>query len=45
MAVLEVHPIFVPAVAAVEEDESLPVQRMKRMSDLNQLPIVAIICS
>jgi hypothetical protein len=44
MAVLEVHPIFVPPLMAVEEGKWLPVQRNKRMSDLNQLPIVAIIC-
>ena len=45
LTVLEVHPILVPSLTAVEEDEPLIVQRMKRVRDLNPPLIVAIICS
>lgn len=44
-AVLEVHPIFAPRLAAVEEDEPLTMQRMKRVRDLNPPLIIAITCS
>jgi hypothetical protein len=45
MAVREVHPIFVPTLAAVEENEPLTVQRMKRVRDLHPPLIVVITCS
>ena len=45
MAVSEVHPIFVPTLTAVEEDELLTVQRMKRVRDLHPTLIVGITCS
>jgi len=45
MAVREVHPIFVPTLAAVEENETLTVQRMKRVRDLHPPLIVVITCS
>jgi hypothetical protein len=44
-AVREVHPIFVPTLAAIEEDEPLTVQRMKRVRDLHPPLIVVITCS
>ena len=36
----EVHPIFVPTLAAIEEDEPLTVQRMKRVRDPHPTLIV-----
>ena len=45
MAIRKVHPIFVPTLAAVEEDEPLTVQWMKRVRDLHPPPIVVITCS
>ena len=45
MAVREVHPIFVPTLAAIEENEPLTVQRMKRVGDLHPTLIVGITCS
>ena len=44
-AVLEVHTLFAPCLAAVEEDEPLTMQRMKRVRDLHPPLIVAITCS
>ena len=45
MAVGEVHPIFGPTLAAVEEDEPLTVQRMKWVGDLHPTLIVCVTCS
>jgi hypothetical protein len=43
--VLEVHPLLVPGLTARQQNESSPVQRVKRMSDLNPPMIVATTCS
>ena len=45
IVVREVHPIFVPTLAAIEEDEPLTVQRMKWVGDLHPTLIVGITCS
>jgi len=43
--IFEVHPLLVPSLATRQQNEAPAVQGVKRVDDLNPLPIVGITCS